>query len=172
MLAHGYDRVGNKYYTHRKYPLAHNEIVKDLLSLNWGMAHTSVMYRKKTFNKIGGYRILGGGQDMDLFLQMGAVGQLANINEYLTCYTLSSGGLGSLNPKKKEAYVFALKEVLEHNQYPEFEQITRNSIAHLEKNSKKIYTLKTRVIRSLMMTRIKVLGKNCLPLTLSDTKQL
>ncbi len=156
-----YDRVENKYYPHRQYPTVHENIIKSLLSLKWGMAHTTVMYRKSAFEEIGGYRILGGGQDLDLFLQMGTVGKLANLNDYLTCYTVSANGLGTMNPNKKEAHLFALEDVKRRHLYPEFEHETEKSIVRLKniiKNGITKVSKKTLFKRYLMIIRIKLLG--------------
>ena len=154
-----YDKVGKSFIPHRQYPTIHKEIIKGLLSLKWGLAHTSVMYRKDTFEKIGGYRIIGGGQDLDLFLQLGTVGKLANVDEYLTCYTMSANGLGTVNPKKREAYLFALNDVLNRNLYPEYSTITNASIVKLNGKQSNHSVLLSRFLRTLLMMRIKVLGK-------------
>jgi len=153
-----YDMVGNKFLPHRAYPTEHEQIVQGLLSLHWGLAHTAVMFRKTAFERIGGYRISGGGQDLDLFLQLGTVGKLANINEYLTCYRMSATGLGTVNPKKNEAYLFALEDVLNRGLYPEYVDLTKASIERLkdESVSKKP---KTRFYRKLLVWRVKLLGK-------------
>lgn len=152
-----YDKVGKKCLPHRAYPTEHKELVRDLLGIHWGLAHTTVMYRKGAFEKVGGYRIQGGGQDLDLFLQLGTVGKLANVDEYLTCYTMSANGLGSVNPKKKEAYIFALNDVVERNLYPAYVEIAKLSIRQLKKENKSV--LRTRLIRTLMVWRVRLLGK-------------
>ena len=151
------DKVGKKCLPHRAYPIEHNKLIEDLLNLHWGLAHTTVMFRKDAFDKVGGYRISGGGQDLDLFLQLGTVGKLANVDEYLTCYTMSANGLGSINPKKKEAYIYALNDVVERNLYPEHVEIAKSSIQRLKKEKRSV--LRTRLIRTLMVWRVKLLGK-------------
>lgn len=152
-----YDKVGNKYYPHKAYPVDHDNIVKGLLEVHFKLAHTAVMFRRTAFDKIGGYRIPGGGQDLDLFLQLGTVGKLANIGEYLTCYRMSSTGLGSVNPKKKEAYLFALEDVLNRNLYPEYNETIKCSITSLKESMKS--KSKTRYYRMLLVWRVKLLGK-------------
>lgn len=152
-----YDKVGKKCLHHRAYPIEHKKLIEDLLGLHWGLAHTTVMFRKKAFDKVGGYRISGGGQDLDLFFQLGIVGNLANVGEYLSCYTMSANGLGSVNPKKKEAYIFALNDVVERNLYPAYVEIAKSSIRRLKKGKKSV--LSTRLIRSLMVWRVKLFGK-------------
>lgn len=152
-----YDKVGSKYYPHRKFPLDHDDIIKGLLACRFQLAHTSVMFRKSAWQAIGGYRVAGGGQDLDLFLQLGTVGKLANIGEYLNCYRMSATGLGTINPKKKEAYLFALEDVLKRNLYPRYNETIKGSITKLKEsmNSKP----KTRYYRMLLVWRVKLLGK-------------
>lgn len=152
-----YDMVGNKFLPHRAYPTEHEQIIKGLLSLHWGLAHTAVMFRKNAFDKIGGYRIPGGGQDLDLFLQMGTVGKLANIGEYLTCYRMSATGLGTVNPKKTEAYLFALEDVQRRRLYPDYDEIIKSSVVKLKNSMKN--APKTKYYRMLLVWRVKLLGK-------------
>lgn len=152
-----YDKVGDKYYPHRKYPVEHEDIVKGLLARHFLLAHTSVMFRKSAWEKIGGYRVAGGGQDLDLFLQLGTVGKLANIGEYLTCYRVSATGLATVNPKKHEAYLFALEDVLKRNLYPQYTEIAKASIEGLKEGQKK--KPKMKYYRMLMVWRVKLLGK-------------
>lgn len=152
-----YDKVGNKYYPHREYPVEHEEIVKGLLARQFLLAHTSVMFRKSACQQIGGYRVAGGGQDLDLFLQLGTVGELANIGEYLTCYRVSASGLGTINPKKHEAYLFALEDVVKRNLYPQYTDIAKASIEGLKDGQKK--KPKMKYYRMLMVWRVKILGK-------------
>lgn len=153
-----YDKVRDKCLPHRAYPVEHKKLIEDLLNLHWGLAHTTVMFRREAFDKVGGYRISGGGQDLDLFLQLGTVGNLTNVEEYLTCYTMSANGLGSVNPKKKEAYIFALNDVVERNLYPAYVEIAKSSIRRLKKEKKSV--LRTRLIRTLMVWRVKLFGKD------------
>ena len=152
-----YDMVGQKCYPHRKYPINNEEIIKGLLSLHWGLAHTAVMFRKTSFDTIGGYRIPGGGQDLDLFLQLGTTGKLANVDEYLTCYRMSETGLGSVNPKKKEAYLFALENVVNRDLYHENRDITLLSINKLKEGMQS--PKKKRKTRKLLVWRVKLFGK-------------
>lgn len=152
-----YDKVGNKYYPHRKYPVENDEIAKGLLARHFLLAHTSVMFRKSAWQKIGGYRVAGGGQDLDLFLQLGTVGNLANIDEYLTCYRISATGLATVNPKKHEAYLFALEDVVKRRLYPQYIDIAKASIEGLKEEQKKMPKMK--YYRMLMVWRVKLLGK-------------
>ncbi len=158
-----YDKVEKKYLSHRRYPTDHKKIINDLLRLKWAMAHTTLMFRKDCFEKIGGYRIKGGGQDLDLFIQFGTIGKLANIDEFLVFYTLSKKGISVVNKKKYDAYLFALNDVKERDLYPEYRSIVDKSINALHKfqvknNSNRISKYK----RSLMIFKVQFLGKNFL----------
>lgn len=153
-----YDKSGNKCYPHRQYPTGHEDIVRDLLSLKWGLAHTAVMFRKSSFDQIGGYRIAGGGQDLDLFLQLGTVGHLANIDSYLTCYTVTASGLATINSKRYEAYLFALNDVLKRGLYPQYSKEIKAFIQYLN-NRKKKASFYTMLIRNIMIMKIKILGQ-------------
>ena len=151
-----YDMIERKSYKHRRFPTDHNRIVESLINCRFSLAHTTLMFRRSAFDKIGGYRIQRGGQDLDLELQLGSVGRLANISEYLNFYTMSSSGLGTINPTKYKAYLFALNDVVSRNIYPDFTDKAKRTIARLERidNSPlksfiekfKRYALRTRVI--------------------------
>ena len=128
-----YDMIERKSYKHRKFPTDHNRIVESLINCRFSLAHTTLMFRRSAFDKIGGYRIQRGGQDLDLELQLGSVGRLANISEYLNFYTMSSSGLGTINPTKYKAYLFALNDVVSRNIYPDFTDKAKRTIARLER---------------------------------------
>lgn len=152
-----YDKVENKYLKHRKYPTEHTAIIRSLLSLKWAMAHTTVMFRKESFEKIGGYRIKGGGQDLDLFLQLGTVGELANINDYLVYYTMSTKGLSQINPRKSEAYLFAIDDIIKRGLFKEFREISETSATKL-KNMINKNKPSTSFVRRMIVYKVKFLG--------------
>jgi len=55
--------------------------------------HSSVLYRKESADKIGGYdNKLSCVEDLDLFLKLGSVGKMKNIKETTTSYTKHSQG--------------------------------------------------------------------------------
>lgn len=156
-----FDLVGNRARKHRHYPESHEEMVKSMLSLRFPIAHTAMMYRRDCFDRIGGYRVAGGGQDVDLILQMGTVGRLANLPDYLTIYTMSYSGLGTINPNKYKAYLFAFEEIKRNKQYLQFQQTIDKSIRVLERkvaNTK----IKSHEIfsRKLLALRVWILGRN------------
>lgn len=156
-----YDKCGNKYFPHRKYPSEHEGIIESLLRFRFSIAHTTLMFTREAFDKIGGYRIKRGGQDLDLILQLGTVGKLANITEYLTFYNMSATGLGTVNPQKYQAYLFALEDVINRNLYPEFNEITLSSIERLKRIDKSsTKSLREKMIRYYLILRAKLFGKN------------
>lgn len=157
-----YDKVGRRYRKHRHYPEHHDEMVETMLTnIRLPMAHTSLMFRRDSFDEIGGYRILGGGQDADLILQMSRVGKLANLSEYLTVYTMSASGLGTVNPNKRKAYLFAFEEILKQNVYPQFSSQINCTIDKLKRqiNASKKQVIRNIIIRKLLALRIILLGK-------------
>ena len=58
------------------------------------IAHSTVLYRKDTAEKIGGYdKGLSCVEDLDLFLRLGSIGKMKNLKEITTAYTKHSGGV-------------------------------------------------------------------------------
>lgn len=155
-----YDLYKNKYYKHRHFPTKHEDIVKSLLNFRFALAHTTLMFRRDAFDKIGGYRIPRGGQDLDLELQLGTVGKLANIDEYLNFYTMSASGLGTVNPKKYEAYLFALRDVYDRNLFPQYQALTKMSIEKLQNiDNNPLKSWREKLKRYLLILRVRLLGK-------------
>lgn len=68
---------------------SHEDILDALLCRRGGVTgicHPSVMMRTEAVRKIGGYRDVKMGEDIDLFLRLAEVGRLANIPEILLQY--------------------------------------------------------------------------------------
>ena len=155
-----YDKSGNNYYPHRKFPILHEDIIKSILQLRVALAHTTLMFRRSCFDKIGGYRILRGGQDLDLELQLGTVGKLANVPAYLNYYTMSTNGLSTDFRQRRQAYLFALKDVAERKRYNRYKDITLASIKKLECTERSILqSIRERIFRLMLIWRVKILGK-------------
>lgn len=155
-----YDLYENKYYKHRHFPIKHDDIIKSLLNFRFALAHTTLMFRRDAFDKMGGYRIPRGGQDLDLELQMGTVGKLANIDEYLNFYTMSATGLGTVNPKKYEAYLFALQDVCNRNLFPQYQSIAKSSIEKLQAiDNSSLKYWREKFKRYLLILRVRLLGR-------------
>lgn len=68
------------------------DIRKKILISNQ-IPHSSVMYRKETADKIGGYdNKLSCVEDLDLFLRLGKIGKMKNLEKITTSYTRHSQG--------------------------------------------------------------------------------
>ena len=155
-----YYKYKNRAYPHSRFPLDNEGIIRQFANLHFSLCHTVSMYRRSCFDKIGGYRIPGGGQDLDLFLQLGTVGELHNIDEYLFYYTLSPAGLSVNNPKKKEAYIFALESALKNKVYTPFYNDFRKTINNL--NISEPFPLSQRIgiiKKYLLIWKVRLLGK-------------
>lgn len=125
----------NRYIPYRKFPLNHDDIVKSMLSRKWAMAHSALMYRKNSVIKSGCYRLKGTGEDLDLILQLSLVGKLANIDDYLIYYHISTGSLSSTN-SQLPGHAFALQEFKKSVDYPKYSAIVDRSISEIEKEMK------------------------------------
>lgn len=160
-----YDLFHGKYYPHRKFPTEHDTIISSLLHFRFSLAHTTLMFRRDAFNQIGGYRIQRGGQDLDLELQLGSVGKLANIPEYLNYYTMSAHGLGTVNPQKYQAYLFALQDVVDRNLFPQMRDVTMSSIKRLKFiDNSPMKSVREKLIRNLLVLRVKWFGREMEPI--------
>jgi glycosyltransferase involved in cell wall biosynthesis len=74
-------------------PCEHHSIFHDLLRGRHALCHPTIMCRTSILRKIGGYRTSGIGEDWDMFLRMGEVSRLANLNEVFYLYRLHSGSV-------------------------------------------------------------------------------
>lgn len=154
-----YSYTKGKALRHRRFPTEHEEIVKSFLGLRFAMAHSALMYRRTAFEQVGGYRIKGVGQDFDLIMQLGLVGKLANVDEYLLYYYVGMGSLSLVNTNNRlKAYIFALENLLKNENYTEHRGLIMNSIEKLqnqETKSNKIVSVK----KWIQYYMILVLGK-------------
>ncbi len=71
---------------HGRMPLDHAGIVRRFLKGSSGMGHPTLMCQTNAVKQIGGYRILGPGQDTDFCLRMCELGSAANLAEVLFHY--------------------------------------------------------------------------------------
>lgn len=155
-----YYRYGNKIYPHPKFPLYHEDIVNRLVKMHFPMAHTALMYRKDAVEKIGYYRIPKGNEDLDLLLQLGTIGKLANIDEYVTYYRLTTTGLSITSPQKVEAYLFALESALQYEGYAPYYDRIRFSIKQLQNGThKSLLSSSCFSRRNILIWMIKLFGK-------------
>jgi glycosyltransferase involved in cell wall biosynthesis len=74
-------------------PCDHHEIYADLLRGRLAMRHPSVMCRTSVLKGIGGYGVDHVGEDFGMFLRMGEVSKLANLEEVLLLYRIHLGNV-------------------------------------------------------------------------------
>jgi hypothetical protein len=92
-------------------PLAHAAIEQDLLKGKGGaIAHPGAFMRTDAVRRVGGYRPeYDLAEDLDLFLRLGEIGELANIDEVLLLYRLHTS---STNATKRRRQVEVVGNVL------------------------------------------------------------
>jgi glycosyltransferase involved in cell wall biosynthesis len=78
------DENGNEKFRYLKNET--DEEIRNYALFSNPIAHTAVMFRKDTFDKIGGYRDIDHAEDMDLALRLGKIGKLFNMKEYFIAY--------------------------------------------------------------------------------------
>jgi len=84
-----------------KYP-TRPSFLRRMLRVRNCIAHPSVMFRRDEILKIGGYRsFFDGAEDYDLWIRLNRVGDIANLDEYLTSYRVWNGQDESEYRKKK-----------------------------------------------------------------------
>jgi len=71
-------------------PNDHETIYKDLLCGKHALCQPTLTCRASIIKKIGGFRIDGCGEDLDLWLRMGEISRLANLDEVLFGYRIHS----------------------------------------------------------------------------------
>ncbi len=64
-------------------------------------SHTTVMFRKKIADAVGGYGNWSYAEDWDLWLKMGTRGKFHNIQEYVTAYTIAGQNKSLLHQGKQ-----------------------------------------------------------------------
>lgn len=74
-------------------PLKHDAIMHALTNLNNGITHGACMFRRSLIEQIGGYWSLRSYDDWDMFVRMGQVTELANIDRVLYHYRYLTTGL-------------------------------------------------------------------------------
>jgi glycosyltransferase involved in cell wall biosynthesis len=71
----------------------HELIVSRFRKKKFGVCHPSIMFRRKAFKKIGGYRVGGAGEDLDFFIRMSEIGKIENIPDVLLSYRIGNESL-------------------------------------------------------------------------------
>ena len=64
-------------------PCDHKTIVNDLLRGRNAVVNATLMLRTSIIRKIGGFRVAGCGEDLDLWLRMGEASRIANLDDVL-----------------------------------------------------------------------------------------
>jgi glycosyltransferase involved in cell wall biosynthesis len=90
-------------------PVTHDQIREGLLDARFPICHPSIMFRKSTAIRVGGYLVEGAGEDLDFFLRMSEAGSLCNTTKKVLKYRIQTN---SLSIKKagelSKAYSLAL----------------------------------------------------------------
>lgn len=81
--------------------------------------HATVMFRKETAMKLGGYRIMKHVEDMELWLRMGKVGKLYNIKEYFITYMTAGQNKSFLQQRENSRTVVDVIK-MHGKHYPNF----------------------------------------------------
>ena len=88
------DPDGQPICPHKLTRFTHEEIDHDHLNRGWPVVHPAVMMRRDAVEKIGRYREeYKWLEDLDLFLRLGEVGELANLPDVLLKYRLHFGSV-------------------------------------------------------------------------------
>jgi glycosyltransferase involved in cell wall biosynthesis len=114
------DEGGNE-VGHYSFPVSDAEIRNKFLSVNC-FAHSSVMFRKDVVIRAGGYPILAAGEDYDLWLKLGTLGELANIDKYCLRYLIRQNSKSSKSSGNKiQQSLIGIRLAKKYrNDYPHF----------------------------------------------------
>ena len=74
-------------------PITSDKIIYLLKRGSLALVHASLMFRTEALRACGGYRIAGSGEDWDMFLRLGEVSELANLDEQLYWWRLHPGNI-------------------------------------------------------------------------------
>ena len=89
-------------------PTEHDKIYSSLLKIDNGITHGVCMFRRSLINKIGGYWSHRSYDDWDMFIRMGEVSRLANIDDVLYYYRyLTTGLVGSGLREGRRYYAYS-----------------------------------------------------------------
>jgi glycosyltransferase involved in cell wall biosynthesis len=104
----------NRYFTE-------DRNIRDHLLIRNQFAHSSVLMRGAHLKLSAGYRPFASAEDLELFLQLGQIGTLANLPEYMVAYRVHNGG-ESADKVKVAKHVLRLAR-LHHHLYPGYWRI-------------------------------------------------
>lgn len=101
---------GNETLESRMLPESSSEIVGRLEFGNFAICHPATMFRTAALRKIGGYRVMGPGQDLDLFLRLAGVGKIENLPRYVHMMRISLESYSTKGSRARSlAYGYALE---------------------------------------------------------------
>ncbi len=87
--------VGSKTMNAAPRPTDHESIRRQLLIKRPGILHPTIVVRRDAWERVGGYRLGGAGEDLDFCLRMCDAGRVANIPAILYYYRLHAVSLSS-----------------------------------------------------------------------------
>jgi len=113
------DELGKKINRKDNILLMDHKIRQKILIEN-PIAHSTVMYRKSAWSKVGGYgkNSCGFSEDWNLWLKMGKIGKLSNLNEDFTYLQVAKGY--SFFWKKRSVWLDLKLRVDHRKKYPNF----------------------------------------------------
>ncbi len=102
--------AGKREFRGAALPLTHEEIRRLLLRDKAAFCHAAGMFRTDVMKKIGGYRTMKSGQEMDIFLRMSDQGKIANLDEMLYLIRIHRSSDNFLRRDQiKKAAAYAIK---------------------------------------------------------------
>ena len=78
---------------HSSFPTDHDAIMGALLQNHHAICNPTIIFRRSLFQQIGGYWEHNIAEDWDMFLRMGEVSRLANLDEVLFSYRFHQGSI-------------------------------------------------------------------------------
>lgn len=93
-----------------RFPLEHEEMVRDLYLMRFSVCHPAAMIRRDVFDLIGGYHVFGAGQDLDFFIRASEVTRIRNLKESVHFLRLDLNSYSATKARERlTAYKYALK---------------------------------------------------------------
>lgn len=78
-------------------PTDHNAIKRQLMDKRFGVLHPTIVVRRDAWERAGGYRVRGAGEDLDFCLRLCDLGRVANVPEVLYYYRLHSSSISNMH---------------------------------------------------------------------------
>lgn len=118
-----------------------HHIREHMLSYN-PMITSSVVFRVNIFKEVGGFKPMYLAEDYDLWLRMGVHGDISNVEEADTIYTIREGGASKSRQIEMAQVVIRLAKEYRH-QYPHFfraylKGLARMALVHWRQFKKKL----------------------------------